>query len=161
MSHIETRSQEWLENALAFIWYKYFNDINQNNEVIIRWGRKAKTRLGSISTKIDHSSIKDGLITFSSHPFYKIPSPELISIISINKLLQNDIIPEQLIYSVIFHELSHYSHGFNSPLDKKYKYPHRGGVMRREFEERGCLDLYLFQKKWLKENWWDFINKYY
>ena len=150
----EIRDQEWLENTLADIWYKHFSDIHQHNEVIIRWGRKAKNRLGSISQKVNKDRVPKGMVLFSSSGYQT-------SMITINKLLQQAEIPDMLVRSVIFHELSHYAHGFNSPFGQKYRYPHRGGVMRKEFEERGCLDLYLFQKKWLKDNWWDFINRYY
>ena len=43
------RDQEWLENLLSEIWLRHFIDVDQPNEVRIKYGRKAKQRLGSIS----------------------------------------------------------------------------------------------------------------
>jgi hypothetical protein len=126
------RDQEWLENCLADIWYKHFSDLEQHNDVNICYGRKAKWRLGSI--KIDP---KDGET----------------SIITINPLYQDLTVPEFVVLATIFHELSHYAHGFSSPHGQKYRHPHSGGVIRAEFAERGLEDLYLKQRKWLKDNW--------
>lgn len=133
------RDQEWLENMLADIWYKYFPDLEQSNDVHIKYGRRAKWRLGSI--KIDQ---KDGES----------------SIITINPLYQDLTIPEYVVVATIFHELSHYAHGFNSPHGQKYRHPHSGGVIRAEFAERGLEDLYLKQRKWLKSSWPEILEKY-
>lgn len=134
------RDQEWLENLLADIWYKHFFDVKQNNPVVIRYGRKAKRRLGSIS---------------------RHPTDRSISIITINRLFMDTSIPEFVVRATIFHEMTHYAHGFNSPVKRKQKHPHSGGVIRKEFAERDQEELFLQQKKWLKENWLDFINKYF
>lgn len=132
------RNQEWLENMLADIWYKYFPDLEQSNDVHIKYGRRAKWRLGSI--KIDP---KDGES----------------SIITINPLYQDLAIPEYVVVATIFHELSHYAHGFNSPHGQKYRHPHSGGVIRAEFAERGLEDLYIKQRKWLKSSWPEILEK--
>jgi hypothetical protein len=70
-----------------------------------------------------------------------------------NGLFRRQDVPEFVVEATIFHELTHYAHGFNSPLDQAQAHPHAGGVMRREFAERGLLELYLQQKRWLKTNW--------
>ena len=126
------RNQEWLENLLADIWYKHFFDIPQHNDVIIRYGRKAKRRLGSIS---NHRQNKK------------------ITVITINRIFQDQVVPEYVVKATIFHEMTHYAHGFNSPLYQKQKHPHSGGVIRKEFAERDQEELFRRQKKWLKENW--------
>lgn len=134
------RDQEWLENLLSDIWFRYFSDVEQTNEVYIRYGRKAKRRLGSIS--IDS---KDKLST----------------IITINPLYQDMDVPEYVVVATIVHEMTHYAHGFNSPHDQKQRHPHSGGVIRREFAERGLEDLYHKQKKWLKQNWQKIIDRHF
>ncbi|MEI8072545.1 MAG: hypothetical protein WCH00_00385 [Candidatus Saccharibacteria bacterium] len=135
-----SRDQEWLENMLADIWYKYFREVRQDNDVRIVYGRKAKRRLGSIS--LDRKDMKTSVIT-------------------INPIYQDIEIPEFVVEATIVHEMTHYAHGFNSPLEQKQKHPHSGGVIRREFAERGLEDLYLQQKQWLKDNWSSFVMIYF
>src|SRR5436190_14188727 len=106
------RDQEWLENLLADIWYRYFADVDQSNRVIIRYGRKAKRRLGSISLD---------------------PKDRETSIITINPIYQDLEIPEYVVVATIVHEMTHYAHGFNSPLEQKHQHPHSGGVIKSEF----------------------------
>jgi hypothetical protein len=133
---VSYRDQEWLENLLADIWYQHFRDVEQNNDVVIIWAKRAKRRLGSI--EIDG---RDG------HT----------SIIKVNRLFQDLEVPEYVIRATIVHEMTHYAHGFGSPHDKKQQHPHSGGVIRKEFAERGLVDLYLQQKRWLKDNWRNFL----
>jgi len=64
-----------------------------------------------------------------------------------------------VVLATMVHELTHYAHGFNSPLAQRQRHPHAGGVMRREYAERGLLDLYLDQKRWLKANWPELIER--
>lgn len=132
------RDQEWLENLLADVWYRDFEDVPQTNSVIIKWGRKAKRRLGSISQD---------------------PTDRETSIITINNLFQDLFVPEYVIRATIVHEMTHYAHGFNSPLQQKQRHPHSGGVILREFKERGLEDLYRQQKSWLKQNWQTVIDQ--
>jgi len=126
------RDQAWLHGLLDATWDAYFADVPQENDVRIEFGRRAKRRLGSI--RLD-------------------PNDRQTSIITINGLFKLEDIPGFVVQATIFHELSHYAHGFNSPLAQRYHQPHAGGVMRREYDERGALDLYQQQKRWLKDNW--------
>lgn len=134
------RDQEWLENMLANIWAKYFSDIEQANDVAIRYGRAAKQRLGSIS--LDRNN-------------------HAITVITINPLYKDLDVPEFVIEATIVHEMSHYAHGFNSPHQQKHHYPHSGGVIRQEFAERGLEEMYLQQKRWLKQNWVGIVARYF
>ncbi len=130
--YLSYRDQDWLENSLADIWYRHFEDVVQGNVVRIVYGRKAKNQLGSIRRdKHDPTA----------------------SIITVNPLFQDLDVPEYVVKATIVHEMTHYAHGFNSPLEQKHKHPHSGGVIRREFAERGLEQLYLDQKAWLKEYW--------
>jgi hypothetical protein len=126
------RDEAWLQAVLDKIWDNYFPDVAQENDVRIIFGRRAKRRLGSISLD---------------------PNDRKTSIITMNGLFRDPDIPEFVVEATIVHELTHYAHGFNSPLDQAQAHPHAGGVMRREFAERGLLDLFQMQKSWLKENW--------
>jgi hypothetical protein len=132
------RDEAWLQQVLDKIWDNYFEDVPQENDVRIVFGRRAKRRLGSISLD---------------------PADRKTSLITMNGLFRSTQIPEFVIEATIVHELTHYAHGFNSPLEQAQTHPHAGGVMRREFAERGLLDLYLQQKKWLKDNWQDVITR--
>lgn len=130
------RDEAWLQQVLDKIWDNYFADVPQQNDVRIVFGRRAKRRLGSISfDPIDRNT----------------------SLITINGIFKKAMVPEYVIEATIVHELTHYAHGFNSPLNRAQAHPHAGGVMKREFAERGLLELYLQQKQWLKINWADVI----
>ena len=134
------RDQEWLENLLADIWYKHFIDVPQQNDVRIVYGRKAKRQLGSI--RLD-------------------PADRVTSIITVNPIFQDLDVPEFVIRATIVHEMTHYAHGFNSPLQQKQQHPHSGGVIRREFAERGLEQLFLDQRQWLRHNWLAVLGKYF
>jgi hypothetical protein len=126
------RDEAWLQMILDKIWDNYFPEVVQENDVRIGFGRRAKRRLGSISLD---------------------PGDRKTSIITMNGIFKRDDIPEFVVEATIFHELTHYAHGFNSPLEQAQTHPHAGGVMRREFADRGLLELYLQQKRWLKTKW--------
>ncbi len=126
------RDQAWLQLMLDKIWDNYFAQVEQDNDVRIVFGRRAKRRLGSISLD---------------------PVDRVTSVITMNGLFRNESIPEFVVEATVVHELTHYAHGFNSPLEQAQRHPHAGGVMRREFAERGLLELYLQQKRWLKAYW--------
>jgi hypothetical protein len=126
------RDNTWLQQLLDETWDEYFADVVQENDVRIVFGRRAKRRLGSIGLD---------------------PHDRTVSVITMNGLFKLAEVPEFIIQATLVHELTHYAHGFNSPLQQRQAHPHAGGVMRREFAERGLLKLYLQQKKWLKTEW--------
>ena len=134
------RDATWLHQRLDEIWDQYFSDVAQDNIVRIEWGRKAKTRLGSI--RLDHQD----------------PS---ITIITMNRLYQDEAVPEYVVDATIAHELTHYAHGFNSPREQVRRHPHAGGVMKREFAERGMEHLYTQQHAWLKAHWAEHVVRYF
>ena len=88
------RDQKWLESRLKLVWQRGFHDMIPQNEVLIRYGRAARTRLGSIRMSPDKK----------------------VSKILLNRLFQNLEIPLEVIDLTIAHELVHYFHGFNSPF---------------------------------------------
>ena len=134
------RNQRWLESTLDYIWNAHFEDVPRDNNVEIIFGKKAKRRLGSIGLDKEDPNT---------------------SIIRINPIFKDLEVPEFVIVATIVHEMTHYAHGFNSPLEQKQQHPHRGGVIRREFAERGLEYMYIEQNKWLKENWPAILDKYF
>lgn len=123
------RDDKWLLSRLDFIWTNFFEDIKQVNRVYIRFGRNSKFRLGSI--RFDKRT-KESFIVITS--LFKDPS-----------------VPQEVIDHTIAHELCHYTHGFSSPKPRLHKYPHHGGVIKRELGERRLGHLYKAYKLWLKQ----------
>lgn len=124
----QIRNNQWLLSRLDFIWTKYFSDIPQKNKVFIRFGRFAKFRMGSI--KMDKKT-KDSMITITS-------------------MFKNQKISQEVLDYTIGHELVHYAHGFSSPHLKLFKYPHAGGLIKKEMVSRGMIHLFRSYQNWIK-----------
>ncbi|TAK88929.1 hypothetical protein EPO04_02350 [Patescibacteria group bacterium] len=137
-NNIEVRDEIWLQQLLDDTWDRYFSEVPQANIVRIVFGKRAKRQLGSI--RLD-------------------PKEPNVTIITMNGLFRDPTIPSFVVESTLVHELIHYSHGFNSPLDQLHKHPHAGGVVRKEYAERGLEQLYLDQQKWLKANWPEIVRR--
>lgn len=134
------RNDHWLENQLNDIWQKHFSDVTKINNVVIKFGRNARTRLGSIKQA-------------RCSKFEVRSSKEFASQIIISGYFRNERVPEYIIDLTIAHELCHYAHGFSSPHPQLLKHPHRGGVVDIELKKRGFGEKLKMQKKWLKEEW--------
>lgn len=122
------RDDKWLLSRLDFLWSKYFADVPQTNKVFIKFGRFAKYRLGSIRLNKRNKS----------------------SFITITSMFKDLHIPPEVVDHTIGHELVHYAHGFSSTQPRMHRYPHAGGVVKREMEERGMGYLHVAYKKWVK-----------
>ncbi len=122
------RDDLWLLSRLDDIWTKYFSDIPQTNKIFIKFGRFAKYRLGSI----------------------RLDSHTKASFITITSMFKNIKVPQEVIDHTIGHELVHYAHGFSSTHRRLFKYPHAGGVVKKEMGERGMGYLYDAYKEWIK-----------
>lgn len=121
---------------LDSIWREYFADIPRVNEVHIAYCQPWKCRLGLIRLSLDNQT------TF----------------IGINRLLQSQRAPEFVLITTIAHELTHYAHGFGSPLPRLYNHPHANNVVNRELEQRG-LSAYLAQTdEWIDKQWFAFYD---
>src|SRR5947209_785483 len=105
-----SRDHRWLENVLEVVWAAHFADTPRVNDVNISFGPAWKNRLGLITLSLD----------------------QVMSYIQVNGLLRLRSVPECITRITIAHELVHYAHGFGSPLARRYKHPHRGGVVIRE-----------------------------
>lgn len=121
------RDNNWLLSRLDYIWSKYFEDVVQTNPVNIRFGRYSKFRLGSI--KLDRLSGR--------------------SYITISGMFKTSGIPVAVVDHTIAHELVHYTHGFSSKRVRLHKYPHEGGIVRKEMIARGMGHLIKAYKEWI------------
>jgi len=128
MSSALPRNDNWLLSKLDLLWTKYFSEMDQTNPIFIRFGRYSKFRLGSI--KLDRKKEK--------------------SYITITSMFKDLKIPEAVVEHTIAHELVHYAHGFSSKRTRLHRYPHAGGVVKKEMEERGLGNLNKAYKAWVK-----------
>lgn len=124
------RNNEWLKNRLNEIWNLFFSDVVKKNEVLIRFKGRWKNKFGHIK------KLKEG-------------SSEIV----INGLFNDEKIPEYIIDLTIAHELVHYMHGFSSPYERKYQYPHKHGVVRKELIKRGFKVPLKLERRFLKQDW--------
>lgn len=131
------RDDKWLKDRLLQIWQRYFPDVKVQNEVFVRFGRAAKTRLGSIK----FGRRRDNPKTY----------------ITITGYFRDPEIPAFVVDSVLAHELAHYAHGFYSPHTKLHRYPHQHGVVDKELTKRGLGDILKLQKRWLRKEWRQYL----
>lgn len=123
------RDNQWLLSRLNSIWDNYFTDVAQENPVVIRFGRYSKFRLGSIRQNLKTK----------------------FSLITITGMFKDESIPTAVVDHTIAHELTHYTHGFSSSKRRLHKYPHAGGVVRREMKDRGMENLNDAYREWVKQ----------
>ena len=144
---MELRNNDWLEAKLANILDVFFNDIVVKNHLSIRFSKRSRRQLGCIAKKHPHSVLGRLKGEFESE-------------IRINSYFRDESIPEYVVEGTIIHELCHYAHGFSSPLPQQSRYPHAGGMVKHEMIKRGAGDIYLLEKKWLKQNWQNYLKSH-
>jgi hypothetical protein len=118
------------------IWQEYFFDIPCVNEVQIAYCYPWKNRLGMIRLSVDNAT----------------------SFIGINALLQHLLVPECVLITTIAHELTHYAHGFGSPLPRPYVHPHANNVVNQELERRGLGEFIHQSEAWIDKQWFTFYD---
>jgi hypothetical protein len=152
----DMRNTEFLENILYDLWENHFCDIPRRNLVIIKYGKYSKRQLGSIKLANKGTKIK-GLLKKKEQD-YIAQDDKRITVITVTRYFQNEIVPEFVVRATIAHELCHYAHGFSSPLEKRFQKPHQGSVIKKELKKRGLLEKQIEADKWFKENWLDIIS---
>jgi hypothetical protein len=125
------------EIYLDEIWKKYFNDVLRANQVEIAYYYPWKRRLGLIRLSPDGN----------------------VSFIGLNALLQMEEVPEYILITTIAHELVHYTHGFGSPLARKYKHPHANNIVPKELERRGLGKILHLCNEWIDKHWFSFYDR--
>ena len=123
------RNDNWLLSRLDYLWSTHFLEIEQSNPTHIHFGRYSKYRLGSI--KLNRQT---------GHSF-----------ITITGMFKSKSIPQEVVDHTIGHELTHYAHGFSSKRVRLHRYPHAGGVVRKEMAARGMGHLYIAYKDWIRK----------
>jgi hypothetical protein len=139
------------------VWEEYFNDVPRTNFVITKFGKYAKRQLGCIKYANEKTKVKKLLKKYEEDIFSQ--DINSVSVIILTRYFTDINVPESVLISTISHEICHYAHGFHSPLPKKYKYPHKGGVVNKELSVRGLDTVIKESDIWLKENWIDTIMK--
>lgn len=151
------RDNVWLKQKLDFIWDNYFSDIQRKNDIHIAFGRRARTRLGSIKLNNKSHAYRQTGKT-ENNKYRKIHSCNG-TLITITGYFADERVPEAMVDVVIAHELAHYAHGFSSPLPQLARYPHHGGIVDKELKKRGLEEKLQFQKQWLKDSWKDVVGQ--
>jgi hypothetical protein len=133
------------------VWEEYFNDVPRQNFVITNFGRYSKRQLGCIKYATEQTRIKELLKKYEND--IVLQDIDSVSVILLTRYFKSLDIPEFVLVSTLSHELCHYTHGFHSPLPKKYKYPHKGGVVKKEMQHRGLEKILSKSNLWLESNW--------
>ena len=131
-----TCNRQNIEMYLTNIWQQYFPDVPCANEVQIAYRLPWKSRLGMIRMTLDTTR----------------------SFIGINALLLHRQVPEYLLVVTIAHELTHYTHGFGSPLPRLYQHPHANNVVNTELERRGLGEYVQRSDAWIDKHWFPFYD---
>ena len=150
------RDNKYLENLLYDLWENNFCDVARLNLVTIKYGKFSKRQLGSIKMIKDKDTFYRYIKKYNLDK--NIFESKTVSLINITKYFTYDYVPEYVVRATIAHELCHYTHGFSSPLKRMYRYPHQGGIIRKELESRGLYDEYKNSKRWLKNHWVSVIS---
>lgn len=150
------RDNKYLENLLYDLWKNNFCDIARPNLVVIKFGKHSKRQLGSIRLIKNRDTFERYVKKYKLNS--DIFDNKTVSLINVTRYFTYDYVPEYVIKATVAHELCHYAHGFSSPLEKKYRYPHQGGIIQKELNSRGLLDVYTDSKKWIKDNWLSIIS---
>ncbi len=129
-------SRQQLTRYLDSIWQEYFSDIPRLNRVDIAYCQPWKRRLGLIRLSLDGTK----------------------SFIGINALLQLQEVPDCVLYTTIAHELTHYAHGFGSPLPRIFEHPHANNIVQCELVRRGLGELASRCDDWIDKQWFSFYD---
>ena len=129
-------SRQQLTRYLDSIWHEYFSDIPRLNAVDIAYCQPWKRRLGLIRLSLDGTK----------------------SFIGINALLQLQEVPDCVLSITIAHELTHYAHGFGSPLPRIFEHPHANNIVQRELIRRGLGELASKCDDWIDKQWFSFYD---
>lgn len=132
MSAISLRDNRWLEARVQQLWTSYYSDVTPCYPINATFGPRARYRYGSIYS-----------IGKQCH-------------ILVNRLFAHPDVPEYVVDATLAHELAHYVHGYGSGLPKRYAHPHRGGVVDKEMQARGCYHLEERAGEWRRTQWQGF-----
>ena len=130
------RNDMFLANRLNQIWSMLFPEVERKSNIAIRFKGKWKNKFGHIKLLRNKDTE-----------------------IAINSYFKSEDIPEYIIDLTIAHELVHYMHGFNSPLEKRFKHPHKGNIVNRELVNRGFGFMLKNEKNFVRNIWPRFLER--
>lgn len=133
----QLRDDLWLRQELDHLWRQHFVDVPRVNRVVVSFMGRWKARLGLITLSEDTNTTYIGL----------------------NALLRYPEVPSFVASITLAHEMVHYCHGFGSPLPRRYKYPHRGGIVEKELRKRGLAYEHDLYQEWVYSHWYDFYAR--
>lgn len=145
------RDRKYLEEIMYDLWDDHFCDVPRKNFVLIQFGKYSRRQLGSIKLASKRTKIKTLLKKKKDE--YLAQDDGSISVITLTKYFENEIVPDFVVKATIAHEMCHYAHGFSSPLEQRFEKPHQGNIINKELEQRGLNDLQVEADIWLKKNW--------
>jgi len=148
------RDNRWLEEKMYFLWENFFVDTPRRNRVIIKFGTNSRRQLGCIKwvtekTKGVRALLRKGVDY----------DDKRISLIIITSYFKDPGVPDEVVLATMSHEMCHYTHGFNSPLQQLYDHPHKGGIIKKEMTKRGLGVLYRQANRWLRHNWSNYLKR--
>lgn len=126
------RDDDWLAERVSLLRQIHFADVPQGYPITTRFGIRARNRFGSIGAKAKRT------------------------IILVNRLFADTVVPTYVVDGTLAHELAHYAHGYGSGLPLLYKDPHRGGIVDKELDRRGLGQINEKAEHWRKTYWDDF-----
>jgi len=130
------RDDLFLAERLNQIWNMLFPEVERKNNIIVRFKGKWRNKFGHIKLLKDKTTE-----------------------IAINSHFKNLEIPEYIIDLTLAHELVHYMHGFNSPLEKRFRHPHKGNIVNRELVNRGFGSMLRLEKAFVRQKWPEFLKQ--
>jgi hypothetical protein len=131
---IQMRDNLYLQQRLNFLLRNHFFDAPRLNNVLIKFGRKAFRRLGSIRR-------------------VNITDNSFDTLILINGYFQDPLVPEYVLDATIAHEYVHYIQGVSSPYPSTTKRPHSNGRVEKELDKRQLSQIVLAEQMWLRSHW--------
>ena len=149
------RENKNLANFLWALWDHYFCDVPRKNLVVIKFGKYSKRQLGSIKIANGRTKIKS--LIHKKEEELDVQDDKSITVITLTRYFQFEVVPEFVIRSTIAHELCHDTHGFQSPLEKKCDKPHQGNIINKEVAKRDLLEEQTAADKWLKDYWLNIV----
>lgn len=152
------RNNLYLTNRMYYLWEEHFADVPRTNVVLIKFGRNSSSQLGSIKWANGSTRIRSLLKQKKIKEYAEAQDDKRVTVITITKKFKDPAIPEFVIDSTIAHEMVHYAHGFSSPLEQRFRHPHKGGIIRKELDARGLGQVHRDAKRWLKENWRTYVS---
>ncbi|MBU1204167.1 MAG: hypothetical protein KKG60_03820 [Nanoarchaeota archaeon] len=123
------RTNHWLNERLNQIWKLLYPEVSRPNQVKAIFKGKWKNKFGHIIKRGENTEI------------------------AINSLFTHPMVPEYIIDTTLAHELTHYMHGFGSPLKRQHKHPHKGGIVTKELLHRGFGHSIRLEKRFYKTLW--------